>query len=79
MAKLRTEFDTGKSSMHLRLDLRLTTLNTGADFGIVESDPGDLDPHAVASVFKAYLRECERLVSFLVLPVTDIPIRGQTN
>lgn len=34
-------------------------LNTGADFDIVQCNPGDLDPHAVASVFKAYLRECE--------------------
>lgn len=54
------------------LDLKLNALNTGADFDIVQSSPGDLDPHAVASVFKAYLRECERLGSLLVLPVTDI-------
>lgn len=29
----------------------------GADYDMTESTPGDLDPHAVASVFKAYLRE----------------------
>ena len=56
------------------LDSRLIALNTGADFDILQSNPGDLDPHAVASVFKAYLRECEWLGSFLVVPVTDMSI-----
>lgn len=31
--------------------------DTGADYDLKESNPGQLDPHAVASVFKAYLRE----------------------
>ncbi|EIW83006.1 RhoGAP-domain-containing protein [Coniophora puteana RWD-64-598 SS2] len=31
--------------------------DTGADFELAECGPGDFDPHAVASVFKAYLRE----------------------
>ncbi|KAJ6586893.1 hypothetical protein DFH09DRAFT_1027807 [Mycena vulgaris] len=31
--------------------------DTGADFDMTECTPGDLDPHAVASVFKAFLRE----------------------
>ncbi|KAG0703244.1 hypothetical protein DFH29DRAFT_803720 [Suillus ampliporus] len=31
--------------------------DTGADFDIAQCNPGDLDPHAVASIFKAYLRE----------------------
>ncbi|KAI0256190.1 hypothetical protein BJV78DRAFT_1278730 [Lactifluus subvellereus] len=31
--------------------------DTGADFDMLECEPGDLDPHAVASVFKTYLRE----------------------
>ena len=30
----------------------------GADFDLAESGPGDIDPHAVSSVFRAYLREC---------------------
>ncbi|KAF8658305.1 hypothetical protein AX16_002075 [Volvariella volvacea WC 439] len=34
-----------------------TEFDTGADFDMIECSPGDLDPHAVASVFKAYLRE----------------------
>lgn len=32
-------------------------LDTGADLDLSLSDPAELDPHAVASVFKAYLRE----------------------
>lgn len=31
--------------------------DTGADFDMLECAPGDLDPHAVASIFKTYLRE----------------------
>ena len=31
--------------------------DTGADFDMLESSPGDMDPHAVASIFKTYLRE----------------------
>ncbi|VDB95163.1 unnamed protein product [Peniophora sp. CBMAI 1063] len=31
--------------------------DTGADFDLQASPPGELDPHAVASIFKAYLRE----------------------
>ncbi|KAJ7287564.1 hypothetical protein C8J57DRAFT_1284294 [Mycena rebaudengoi] len=31
--------------------------DSGADFDMTECTPGDLDPHAVASVFKAFLRE----------------------
>jgi hypothetical protein len=29
----------------------------GADYDMSQCSPGDLDPHAVASIFKAYLRE----------------------
>lgn len=29
----------------------------GVDYDLCEADPGDLDPHAVSSVFKAYIRE----------------------
>ncbi|KAG6841032.1 hypothetical protein C0991_002494 [Blastosporella zonata] len=31
--------------------------DSGADFDMTECSPGDLDPHSVASVFKAFLRE----------------------
>ncbi|KAF8210201.1 hypothetical protein K438DRAFT_144275 [Mycena galopus ATCC 62051] len=31
--------------------------DSGADWDMTECTPGDLDPHAVASVFKAFLRE----------------------
>ena len=31
----------------------------GVDYNLVESDPCDVDPHAISSLFKAYVRECE--------------------
>ncbi|KAG5220219.1 Rho-GAP domain-containing protein [Salix suchowensis] len=33
--------------------------DSGTDYDMTNCNPGDLDPHAVASVFKAYLRECK--------------------
>ena len=33
--------------------------DSGADYDMSECGPGEIDPHAVASVFKSYLRECE--------------------
>ncbi|KAH7927497.1 RhoGAP-domain-containing protein [Leucogyrophana mollusca] len=44
----------GRSSHVARLRAEF---DTGADYDIAQCNPGDLDPHAVASVFKAYLRE----------------------
>ncbi|KAF7361921.1 Rho-GAP domain-containing protein [Mycena venus] len=45
---------TGRPShiSHLRSEF-----DSGADWDMTECTPGDLDPHAVASVFKAFLRE----------------------
>ena len=34
----------------------------GSDFNLQESDFSELDPHAVASIFKAYLRERKFLI-----------------
>ncbi|KAL1942667.1 hypothetical protein VTO73DRAFT_4907 [Trametes versicolor] len=31
--------------------------DAGADYDLTECEPGDLDPHAVASIFKTFLRE----------------------
>lgn len=31
--------------------------DTGVDYDMTDCDPGDIDPHAVASVFRAFLRE----------------------
>lgn len=33
--------------------------DAGADIDLKECHPADLDPHAVAGIFKSYLRECE--------------------
>ena len=43
--------------------------DTGADYELAKSDPGDLDPHAVSSIFKAYLRECERFRQIFIISV----------
>lgn len=43
-------------------------LDTGADMDLKLSDAGDLDPHAVASVFKSYLRERAFNVPLLTPP-----------
>lgn len=37
---------------HLRAEF-----DSGADYDMTECSLGELDPHAVASIFKAYLRE----------------------
>ncbi|KIJ67689.1 hypothetical protein HYDPIDRAFT_107154 [Hydnomerulius pinastri MD-312] len=56
--------------------------DTGADFDIVQSNPGDLDPHAVASIFKAYLRELpEPILTNSLMPYFDAAMASerQTN
>ncbi|EAU91137.2 hypothetical protein CC1G_03305 [Coprinopsis cinerea okayama7 len=44
----------GRASHVLKLR---SEFDTGVDYDMTSCSPGDLDPHAVASVFKAYLRE----------------------
>ncbi|KAF8135562.1 hypothetical protein EV363DRAFT_1396040 [Boletus edulis] len=52
--------------------------DTGADFDIVQSNPGDLDPHAVASVFKAYLRELpEPILTNHLMPYFDAAVASE--
>jgi hypothetical protein len=36
-----------------------TEFDAGADYDLYEIPPSDLDPHAVSSLFKAYLRQRE--------------------
>ncbi len=33
--------------------------DAGTDYDLTECEPSDLDPHAVASIFKTFLRERE--------------------
>ena len=40
-----------------RFAVAVTDTIAGADYDLVECDLGDLDPHAVSSALKAYLRE----------------------
>ena len=70
MSKLRSEFDSGNSSISYSVFLFLTWIS-GVDYDMTECSPGDLDPHAVASVFKAYLRERTCLL-WLKLTLTDM-------
>ena len=68
VTKLRSEFDTGQSfieySVICQVEIDSWSRVLGADWDLTDCTPGDLDPHAVASVFKAYLREREYHVSF---------------
>ena len=38
----------------------------GADYILAECDPGDLDPHAVSSILKTFLRERAYYVTFFM-------------
>ena len=42
--------------------------DAGCDYDLTECEPGDLDPHAVASIFKTFLRECEYPLFALLRP-----------
>jgi hypothetical protein len=47
----------------------------GCDYDMSQCGPGDLDPHAVASVFKAYLRERGFSVACTILDLSHrIPL-----
>lgn len=60
VTRLRNEFDTGEWEELVVLPrVSFKCDFTGADYDMSGCTPGDLDPHAVASVFKAYLRERE--------------------
>ncbi|KAF9010702.1 hypothetical protein BDQ17DRAFT_1322496 [Cyathus striatus] len=49
--------------------------DTGADYDMLQCSPSDLDPHAVASVFKAYLRELpEPILTTKLSPYFDAAI-----
>ena len=44
---------------HTLFRAALVNVRTGGDHNLIEAEPGDLDPHAVASIFKTFLRERE--------------------
>lgn len=64
VSALRAEFDKGGLNPLLELHHCANSLIVGADYDLASCEPGDLDPHAVASVFKAFFRECE-LIAYL--------------
>ncbi|KAF8971154.1 hypothetical protein BDZ97DRAFT_1914166 [Flammula alnicola] len=54
--------------------------DSGADYDMMECSPGDLDPHAVASIFKAYLRELpEPILTYKLQPLFDAAINKETT
>ncbi|GJE94907.1 RhoGAP-domain-containing protein [Phanerochaete sordida] len=54
--------------------------DSGADYNLVESDPGDLDPHAVASIFKAYLRELpQSLLTAGLIPLFEAALAADAT
>ncbi|KAI0066242.1 RhoGAP-domain-containing protein [Artomyces pyxidatus] len=54
--------------------------DTGADWDMLECAPGDLDPHAVSSVFKAYLRELpEPILTHALNPFFEAAMIAETN
>src|SRR5713101_4728833 len=56
VAKLRNEFASGRYISGYNGEPEFENL-TGADYDLASCGPGDLDPHAVSSVLKAFLRE----------------------
>ena len=46
---------------------------SGADYILAECDPGDLDPHAVSSILKTFLRERKSVLCVMVTsPLTFV-------
>ncbi|KAI0674979.1 hypothetical protein C8Q78DRAFT_1075327 [Trametes maxima] len=51
--------------------------DAGTDYDLVECEPGDLDPHAVASIFKTFLRELpEPLLTTALLSYFESAVTG---
>ncbi|TFK44206.1 hypothetical protein BDQ12DRAFT_717378 [Crucibulum laeve] len=54
--------------------------DTGADYDMMECTPGDLDPHAVASVFKSFLRDLpEALLTNNLVPYFEAAISQESS
>ncbi|KAJ7218092.1 hypothetical protein GGX14DRAFT_517573 [Mycena pura] len=54
--------------------------DSGADYDMSECTPGDLDPHAVASVFKAFLRELpEPILTQSLIPYFEAALAQESN
>ncbi|PPR07351.1 hypothetical protein CVT26_013664 [Gymnopilus dilepis] len=54
--------------------------DSGADYDMTECTPGDLDPHAVAGVFRAYLRELpEPILTQKLQPYFDAAISKEAS
>lgn len=59
-SKFRVSSISGRSTHVSKLR---SEFDAGGDFDLLECGPGEIDPHAVSSILKAYLREREFYVS----------------
>ncbi|CCM00416.1 uncharacterized protein FIBRA_02446 [Fibroporia radiculosa] len=65
----------GRSSHVARLR---SEFDAGSDWDMVDSDPSDLDPHAVASIFKTYLRELpENILTKTLIPYFESALAAE--
>ncbi|OCB86855.1 RhoGAP-domain-containing protein [Sanghuangporus baumii] len=54
--------------------------DSGADYDLRECGPGEIDPHAVSSIFKAYLRELpEPLLTRHLMPYFEVALTAENN
>ncbi|KAL5523911.1 hypothetical protein ACEPAG_8084 [Sanghuangporus baumii] len=54
--------------------------DSGADYDLRECGPGEIDPHAVSSIFKAYLRELpEPLLTRHLMPYFEAALTAENN
>ncbi|OBZ68063.1 hypothetical protein A0H81_11921 [Grifola frondosa] len=54
--------------------------DAGADYDMADCDPSDLDPHAVASIFKTYLRELpENILTTTLIPYFESALSAEDD
>ncbi|KAL7281302.1 hypothetical protein ACG7TL_004611 [Trametes sanguinea] len=54
--------------------------DAGSDYDLIACEPGDLDPHAVASIFKTFLRELpEPLLTSALMPYFEAAVKGDQD
>ncbi|KAH8119234.1 hypothetical protein DFH11DRAFT_1563702 [Phellopilus nigrolimitatus] len=57
-----------------------TEFDSGADYDMRECGPGEIDPHAVSSIFKAYLRELpEPLLTRNLMPYFEAALSAENS
>ncbi|KAL0956685.1 hypothetical protein HGRIS_002813 [Hohenbuehelia grisea] len=68
------------SGMPFHVSKLRSEFDTGADYDMTNCEPGDLDPHAVSSVFKAFLRELpEHILTQALVPYFDAAMAQESS